>query len=229
MEVERYKMTFTKKINEKELNGEIYEMDIEQKIKHEMISGNIRILGHDFVKNNKNKAKLIINNKKNRLKELVNKKEFTDDKIKINMILSKDISNISNMFKNCVKLLECSIDDDILNINDEKRYKFEEFLNCNIGHNENIYEDYFEENYINFNFYNDNGNIYSNYSEITKREERDIDNYNSTLTDIKNNIIIYQYNYYYNMSEMFYNCKALSSISDIFKKNTDNVKDISYG
>ena len=221
MEVERYKMTFTKKINEKELNGEIYEMDIEQKVKHEMIGGNIRILGHDFVKNNKNKAKLIINNKKNRLKELVNKKEFTDDKIKINMILSKDISNISNMFKNCKKLLEISIDDDFININDEEFYKFEEYLDYNIENNEDIYEDYYEDNYI--NFYNDNDNIYSNCSEIMKRETRDIDNYNSTFTEIKNNIIIYQYNYYSNMSEMFYNCLSLSSLPNISKWNTNNV------
>ena len=160
MEVERYKMTFTKKINEKELNGEIYEMDIEQKVKHEMISGNIRILGHDFVKNNKNKGKLIINNKKYGLKDLVNYKEFTNDKIKINMILSKDISNISHMFKNCVKLLKISIDDDFININDEKFYKFEEFFDYNNDYNEDInediYEDYCDNNHDNFYNYNDN-------------------------------------------------------------------------
>ena len=50
------------------------------------------------MKNNKNKAKLIINNKKYSLKEFVNNKEF--NKMKINMILSKDMSDMSHMFKN---------------------------------------------------------------------------------------------------------------------------------
>ena len=94
MEVEKYKMILTTKVN-KELNDEITEFYIGQKLEKEIYSDNIRILGHYFVKNNKNKAKLIINNKKYGLKELVNKKKFTNDKIKINMILSKDISNIS--------------------------------------------------------------------------------------------------------------------------------------
>ena len=115
MEVERYKMILTTKVN-KELKDKITKFYIGQKLKKEIYSDNIRILGHDFVKNNKNKAKLIINNKKYGLKDLVNYKEFTNDKIKINMILSKDISNISHMFKNCVKLLEISIDDDFINL-----------------------------------------------------------------------------------------------------------------
>ena len=63
MEVERYKMTFIKYINKK-LKRKITNSYIEKEIEGEMLSDNIRILGHDFVKNNKNKAKLIINNKK---------------------------------------------------------------------------------------------------------------------------------------------------------------------
>ena len=147
MEVEKYKMIYTTKIKKK-LKDKIDYFFIEQKVKDKMLNDNIRILGHDFVKNNKNKAKLIINNKKYGLKDLVNYKEFTNDKIKINMILSKDIFNISHMFKNCVKLLEISIDDDFININDEKFYKFEEYLDYNNDYNEDIYEDYYEDNYI---------------------------------------------------------------------------------
>ena len=224
MEVERYKMTFIKYINNK-LKEKITGLFIEQKVKDEMLSDNIRILGHDFVKNNKNKAKLIINNKKYGLKDLVNYKEFTNDKIKINMILSKDISNISHMFKNCVKLLEISIDDDFININDEKFYKFEEFFDYNNDYNEDIYEDYCDNNHD--NFYNDNDNIFSNCSENAKRKDMDINHSNSTISDIKDNIIIHQYNYYSNMSEIFYNCRSLLSLPDISKWNTNNVEDIS--
>ena len=59
MEVERYKMIYTKKIN-KELKWKLPNF-IKRLIEIENESNNIRILGNDFVKNNKNKGKLIIN------------------------------------------------------------------------------------------------------------------------------------------------------------------------
>ena len=67
MEVERYKMIFTKIINkeiEDKLDTQSSIIYINHKIEDEIYSDNIRILGHDFVKNNKNKAKLLINNRK---------------------------------------------------------------------------------------------------------------------------------------------------------------------
>ena len=214
MEFKKYKMIFTIKIN-KELKDKISNIHmgyIGQTIKDEMLSDYIRILGNDFVKNNKNKGKLIINNK-----------DFNVDKIKINMILNKGISNISHMFKNCVKLLEISIKDSIINIDDEESY--EELLYYNIDYNEGSYKNSnnYEDNceYIYNNFYKDY--IYSNCSEITKCEEREVNYYNSTLTELKNNIKIYLHNLYSNLSEMFYNCLSLLSLPDISKWNTDNV------
>ena len=59
MEVERYKMIYTKKINE-ELKS-VLPYDVRKIIDKKNKSDNIRILGNDFVKNNKNKGKLIIN------------------------------------------------------------------------------------------------------------------------------------------------------------------------
>ena len=223
MDVERYKIILTKKIN-KELKDKIFNIFIyiNTKVKNEVLGNDIRILGYYFVKNNKNKAKLIINNKKYNLKEFINNKIFINDKIKINIILSKDITNINHMFKNCAKLLEVSICDDFINFNDEEFYKSEESFSYNDEYNKDNYD---ENSYT--NFYNDNDNIYSYCSEITKKVERDINHYNSTLTDIRNNIIIYQHNYYSNMSEIFYNCLSLSSIPDISKWNTYNITNIS--
>ena len=134
------------------------------------------------------------------------------------------------MFKNCVKLLEISIDDDFININDEKFYKFEEFFDYNNDYNEDIYEDIYEDYCDNNhdNFYNDNDNIFSNCSEIAKRKYMDINHSNSTISDIKDNIIIHQYNYYSNMSGMFSHCSSLSSLPDISKWNTNNVNDMAY-
>ena len=224
MEFKKYKMIFTTKIN-KELKDKISNIHmgyIEQTIKDEMLSDYIRILGNNFVKNNKNKGKLIMNNKKYRLKELINNKDFNVDKIKINMILNKGISNISHMFKNCVKLLEISIKDSIINIDEES---YEELFDYNIDYNEGSYKNSnnYEDNceYIYNNFYKDY--IYSNCSEITKCEEREVNYYNSTLTELKNNIKIYLHNLYSNLSEMFYNCLSLLSLPDISKWNTDNV------
>ena len=80
----------------------------------------IKILGKDFVKNNKNKGKLIINNKKTKLKEFMqiekniktskNKEKLTIPKenLKIYMLLNKEVSNASYMFDDCVLLTQFS-------------------------------------------------------------------------------------------------------------------------
>ena len=104
MEEERYKMIYTKKINE-ELKDKLPD-DVKKLIDKESKDNNVRILGKDFVKNNKNKGKLIRNNKKYKLKEFINSNEIKNDIIKINIILSKEISNISHLFDNCYKLKE---------------------------------------------------------------------------------------------------------------------------
>ena len=58
MEVEKYKMIYTTKINK---NLEYILSYLSPEINDEIESNDIRMLGHDFVKNNKNKAKLVIN------------------------------------------------------------------------------------------------------------------------------------------------------------------------
>ena len=91
------------------------------------------------MKNNKNKGKLFINNKKNKLKEFINSNEIKNDIIKINMILSKDLSNISHLFDNCAKLKEFFFCDDIIFIGDKGPYLLEE------------YNDYDNDIYFDFN------------------------------------------------------------------------------
>ena len=143
MEVERYKIILTSKIDKKiedKINDRFSLFYIRKKLKDEIFSDDIRILGHDFVKNNKNKAKLIINNKKYNLKEVINSKKFKYNNIKINIILSKDIANISYMFMNSAKLLEISTYDDIddiIDIADEKSYESKDLYN-NIGCGEDV-------------------------------------------------------------------------------------------
>ena len=126
MQVEKYKMIYIKNTN-KNLEDVLKYYYIRKKVKDEIESDNIRILGKAFVKNNKNKAKLIINNKKYNLKEFINSQEIKDDKIKINMILNKDLSNGSHMFENFGKLMEISFYDNSVNIDDISQ-EFKEYF-----------------------------------------------------------------------------------------------------
>ena len=195
---------------------------LNNEIKEEIRSNNIRILGHDFVKNNKNKAKLIINNKKIKLKELINSKEIQSDKIKINMIiLNKELSNISHMFENCAKLIKLSYFNNIINIDfDEETLKFEvEYFDIN--YNKNSDED--SQHILYKNSRNNNKNL--NYSEVQERTESYETN-SSTIAFIKDKLLDYQYNYFSDISRMCYNCLLLSSLPDISKWNTDNVIDM---
>ena len=212
----------------------------------------LRILGEEFVKNNRNKGKLIINNRKFFLEGelLINKIKKNNIKMKLN----KNIFNKSYMFKNCESLqslvtitydnYQCSFDnmqndtwDELdLEINDNKDEN-------NILHNSN--DDCLNEN----NLYN---NIKSQISTIEVEEEE----------IPEQNVIFYFYNelkyfgrnytilkeMFYNcvsltflpdisslitnnvldISFLFYNCKSLSSLPDISKWNTENIRDMSY-
>ena len=172
MEIEKYKMIYKKKFDEEQ---DVY---FDEEFSREQLSDDIRILGPNFVKNNKNKAKLIINNKKNILKELVDIKVFPSDKIKIKLIFNKGITNISHMFENCSKLIELSIYDNKININDEEQeyHKFIEYYNDSF--------DYSDDNNNNTqnNFYKNlrTDNIYSNCSQISNGIDIGENNNNST-------------------------------------------------
>ena len=177
------------------------------------------------MKNNKNKGKLIINNKKYKLKEFINSNEIKNDIIKINIILSKEISNISHLFDNCYKLKEIFFCDDTRFIDDKGPHLLEEYND----YDNDIFFDFNEnspDNCSEHSLYKNirTDDIYSNYSEIiTKTEEK---YNNSTINYIIDKIIIYQHNYYSNMSYMFYKCWSLSSLPDISKWNTNNVIDL---
>ena len=70
--------------------------------KTETNSGNLRILGEEFVKNNRNKIKLIINNKIVSVRDKILVQNST--KIKIIIISTRFIKNKKCMFKDCESL-----------------------------------------------------------------------------------------------------------------------------
>ena len=63
----------------------------------------LRILGEKFVINNENKGNIIIHNKREKIKSIIPIKN--SKRIKIKMVLIKNINNISCIFKDC-ELLE---------------------------------------------------------------------------------------------------------------------------
>ena len=119
------------------INMELYSMTY----KLEKNQTNLRILGKEFVNNNKNKGFLIIDNKKMHLKEIVQIK-----KSKIYMMLNKNIYNKNCLFKNCNLLESFSKiipDDDIPkmnNIENDINYDFYSQNKINIIGNNNSFD-----------------------------------------------------------------------------------------
>jgi len=205
----------------------------------------LRILGEEFTRNNRNKGKLIINNKKFELKSIISVNNY--EHIKIQMVLSKNIYNKSCMFKNCEALTSLSQ----INI-----YNYIEDLESmdNIIDTEDYTQsesDSYENSFEDFN----NPTMYNNIrliSEISKEKEENLDFqmillFNERLKKFENNyttykemfyncrslkslpdISLWNTNYIIDMSYMFYNCESLLSLPDISKWNINNVFNISY-
>ena len=193
MEMEKYLMT--------------YEIDRDQNV--------LRVLGEEFVRNNKNKGIIIYKNKKYSLKGLFEPFDIKNNKLKIKMLLSKNSYNKSFMFSDCSLLLQFKFYNNIYTNNDilinDKNLLY-------ISIPETILNDKLIN--INKNSVNDNtewntkihtiNNIFSNCILL------------SSLPDISNwdtsNII--------DMSKIFYNCRSLTSLPDISNWKTNNVIDM---
>ena len=64
----------------------------------------IKIFGKEFVKNNKNKCKIIFENKEYDLQEEFKLKNYEKEKIEIKLKIFKNVNNISYMFYECSSL-----------------------------------------------------------------------------------------------------------------------------
>ena len=197
MNLERYTMIYNPKISTKEL----------------------RILGKEFVKNNGNKGKLIINNKKyNLLVEFNLINNFNINKLKINMVSSQNIFNRSYMFMKCKSLIELSIYDSYKDIETDSNNIFiepEYFL----------LDQYFAHGIKFIRGENNSENeTYSYYSVISENKDEEPDK--STVSDIVNDLSNEPKKYYY-FKGMFCHCLSLEYLPDISNWNTSNVFDVS--
>ena len=179
------------------MENEIYSIIYD--IKEE--NNTIRIMGEQFMRNNKNKGKIIFNNKKYPLRELFELENKINNKMKIKMILSKNCCNKSFMFKDCVSLIQIQLLD---NLYDKNNILFEdknvEYIEIN-SNKEN-------KDYQKFNLKISSMNeLFANC--VSLKLLPDISNWDTC------NVI--------NMEKMFYNCRSLSLLPDISNWNTNNV------
>ena len=206
----------------------------------------IKILGIEFVRKNKNKANLIINNKKIKLKEYIhfNINYIKDDKINIGTIFKEKYVDGSCMFKNCSTLSQFSNCDILENLNDNDFQEFDDNKNSFIDiYNENS-ENIISDVSIFNNLKQNKDDTLLNFSEITMKEANEKHDYSIVYNYIYNYskligifpncepliFIAYKpiyHNIFTNMKEMFYNCISLSSLPDISKWNTSLVNNMS--
>ena len=79
--------------------------DIKRKDKEE---GYIKIFGENFVKNNKNKCKMIIDDKEKELIEEYNIENYSKDKLELKLKVINNLTDISFMFDGCSSLSNLS-------------------------------------------------------------------------------------------------------------------------
>ena len=126
----------------------------------------LRILGKEFVENNKNKGKLIIHNKKYCLTEFNPIINYNKKELKINILLNQNNFNKSCMFMECFSLISVSIYEnnkhDEINNNKEFIEEEEEYLE----------DKYFAKEIKNFSTEKiSEVNTYSQYSFISEKNE----------------------------------------------------------
>ena len=171
----------------------------------------IRILGEEFIRNNKNKGRIIYKNKSYHFHELTDVSEYKNNILKIKLILNKYCCNKSCMFKNCSSLIHIKFD------NQEDIF-FNNKNNLFIGNSFSFDNPQYEYNKreILFNDINWKNKI-TNISEIFSNC--------STLISLPD-ISEWDTSYVKDMNKIFYNCRCLSSLPNISKWNTSNTVDM---
>jgi len=164
-----------------------------------------KIFGDEFVENNKNKCKMLIDNKEYEITEEYNAKNYNNNNIlKIKLIGIDNITDMSNMFDGCSSLLSLP-DISKWNANNVTNMSYM-FCRCSslssLPDISNLYTD----NVTNMSY------MFCGCKSLLSLP--DISKWNT------NNVT--------NMCSMFHYCYLLSSLPDISKWDTNNVTNMSY-
>ena len=179
-----------------------------------------KIFGEQFVKNNKDKCKIIYSNKEYELKEYYEEFDNSNNeliKFQLKTKNNNDI-NMSQMFSYCDELISIKINEDLY----EQKIESENNNNSTIELDNSI--DANKEQSIISNDPNEQDDHLSmKLASISKISETN----NSYFTSDMNNIFT-ENNHITNISRMFEGCKSLILLPDISKWNISNTTSIEY-
>ena len=210
------------------------EENVEFEIIYKLNQNKTKIFDYRFIKENKDKCKIIYKNDEYKLEEYfedIDNNYKNKEKISFILKINKNITNFNHMFSGCKELLlirdkssinifnDTSISSDIsdeINLSNEDNQNDEIF---NQNEENNINKD-LEDNQISSTSISPNTNKYASNNFLTKY----INNEDYSLTSSK----CYNFNYIFDMSYMFNECESLISLPDMSNWNTSNVIDMSY-
>ena len=186
-----------------------------------------KIFGEYFVKNNKDKCKILYKDKEYELKEffedIINTDDLDNNLIQIKLCLNKNLNNMSYMFYNCNSLLSFGtpkldiIYDNINNENDSLFNSSEKSINSsNLSDTNNLYDIGYDPIFMDPKL--------SDISKISTPFNTD----NSDLWGQNNSFSLINTSQVTDMSYMFYGCHSLISLPDISKWDTYNVISLNY-
>jgi surface protein len=181
-----------------------------------------RVLGKEFVRNNKNKGKFIIKNKKYDLIEFIDTTNIEEDEIKIKLVLKDNIYDKSCMFKDCESLIKFSINTDVNN-NFERITELSEDKFIDIEFNDY----YMDDNQINLDSFFCGCDFFDEDPSFNITETIEVSSKLSSTSSftVKN---ITEGDEKINLRYMFFNCLSLISLpSEISTRNTKDIIDIS--
>ena len=181
-------------------NNEIKTLkELKYKIKEN--DSKIKVFGKNFVKNNKDKCKIICQNKSYDLSEYFDLSDYDKNKdiLEIKLEGINNVSNMSYMFNRCQAL-----------------DSLEDISNLNV------------DNITNISFMFSNCNQLTSLPDISKWNTENISDMNSIFSGCSSlmslpDISKWDTKKVTNMSWMFKNCSSLASLPDISKWNTDKV------
>ena len=182
-----------------------------------------RVLGKEFIRNNKNKGKFIIKNKKYDLIEFIDATNIEEDEIKIKLVLKDNIYDKSCMFKDCESLIKFSINTDV-NINFERITELSEDKFIDVEFNDYYMDDNqrdLDGFFCGYDFFGEDPSFNKTIETIEV---------SSRLSSISSFTVknITKYNKNINLKYMFFNCLSLISLpSEISTRNTKDIIDIS--
>ena len=222
-------------IYNKMMNKDISEIniiyDINKKFKHiEMNDDNIiNIFGPEFVKNNKNICKMIIDNKEYELKEEYNIKNYNNNILIVKLNGINNVKNMRSMFSWCTTL--SSLPDiskwDTNNVTDMSWM----FGCCTSLSSLPDISEWNTNNVENMNYMFYGCSSLTSLPDISKWNTINIKDVSgmfygcSSLSSLPN-ISKWNTNFITDMKEMFYGCSSLLFLPDISKWNTNNIEDM---